>query len=163
MRQLNGIIMRRMGRTKPRIDTGYIVGLTDGEGCFFVNTSKSSAYRSGWQVQMHFHIKLRAEDEEVLWKIRDTLQCGNVYFQKEQRKNHTQCYRYTVSAKRDILEKIIPFFMRHPLQTVSKQKSFNAFCEIASLVHQGEHLTEQGVEKIRVLKQTMNQHHVGLA
>ena len=163
MRQLNDTIIRGMGRTKPEIDVGYIVGLTDGEGCFFVNTSKSSAYRSGWQVQTHFHIKLRAEDQEVLWKIRDTLQCGNVYFQKEQRKNHTQCYRYTVSAKRDILEKIIPFFTSHPLQTVSKQKSFNAFCEIATLIEKGEHLTEKGVGKIRVLKQTMNQHTTGLA
>lgn len=153
-----------MGRTKPIVSEDYVVGITDGEGCFFVNISKSAAYRSGWQVQMHFHLKLRAEDEEVLWKIRTTLNCGNVYFQKEQRKNHTQCYRYTVSALRDIHEKIIPFFTRHPLQTASKRKSFAAFCKIATLIQQGAHQTVDGVEKIRTLKQEMNQRHtVGLA
>lgn len=156
-------LRKRMGRTKPTVSSDYIVGLTDGEGCFFVNISKSSAYRSGWQVQLHFHIKLRAEDEEVLWKIRNTLQCGNVYFQKEQRENHTQCYRYSVSALRDIHTYVIPFFTEHPLQTTSKQKSFNAFRKIAILVHERAHLTEHGVEKIRALKQTMNQRTNGLA
>lgn len=153
-----------MGRTKPTVSEEYVVGITDGEGCFFVNISKSAAYRSGWQVQMHFHLKLRAEDEEILWKIRNTLDCGNVYFQKEQRKNHTQCYRYTVSALRDIHEKIIPFFKAHPLHTASKRRSFETFCEIARLVQQGVHHTAEGVEEIRVLKQKMNQRHmVGLA
>ena len=153
-------IMRRVGRTKSTVSEEYVVGITDGEGCFFVNLSKSAAYRSGWQVQMHFHIKLRAEDEEILWKIRNTLNCGNVYFQKEQRKNHTQCYRYTVSALRDIHEKVIPFFKKHSLQTASKRKSFDAFRKVATLVKQGAHQTAEGIEEIRTLKQGMNQRHI---
>ena len=153
-----------MERTLPTVAEDYIVGITDGEGCFFVNASKSKAYRSGWQVQMHFHIKLRADDQDILWRIRDTLNCGNVYFQKETRNNHTQCYRYTVSALRDIQNKVIPFFKEHPLQTASKRKSFDAFCKIAALIGEGRHHTEKGVEQIRTLKQTMNQRHtVGLA
>lgn len=153
-----------MGRTKPTVSEAYIVGITDGEGCFFVNVSKSSAYKSGWQVQLHFHLKLRAEDVEILWKIRNTLECGNVYFQKEKRANHTQCYRYTVSAFRDIEQHIIPFFKAHPLQTVSKQRSFSSFCKIASLVAQGAHRTKEGIETIRALKEGMNKKHtVGLA
>jgi len=39
-----------MGRTKPIVSADYIVGLTDGEGCFYVNTWESSAYKSGWGV-----------------------------------------------------------------------------------------------------------------
>lgn len=152
-----------MGRTKPTVSGDYVVGITDGEGCFFVNLCKTSAYVTGWNVQMHFHLKLRADDQEILWKICNTLQCGNVYFQKEQRANHTQCYRYTVSSQKDIFEKLIPFFKKHKLQTVSKRKSFNYFCQIADLVKAKQHLTLGGIEQIRVLKQSMNKRTVGLA
>jgi hypothetical protein len=141
----------------------YIVGITDGEGCFYVNLGKSDAYKVGWRVQMHFHLKLQATDQEVLKNIQRTLKCGNVYFQKEQRKNHTQCYRYSVSAWRDIESILIPFFKKHPLQTASKRANFDIFCQIADLVSQGEHLTLDGIEKIRTLKQSMNKRTMGLA
>ncbi len=152
-----------MGRTKPIVSDDYIVGITDGEGCFYVNVSESSAYRSGFLIQLHFHLKLQARDEKLLWKIRDTLGCGNVYFQKELRKNHTQCYRYTVNSQKDIFEKLIPFFEKNPLQTASKQASFKKFREIACLVKQKKHLTKKGVQMIRILKEGMNQKTFGLA
>ncbi len=123
-----------MGRTKPIVSEDYVVGITDGEGCFYVNLNKNSAYSSGVRVQLHFHIKLQEVDKDLLWKICRTLNYGNVYFQKEQRLNHTQCYRYTVSSQRDIFLKIIPFFQKHSLQTVSKNKSFMFFCKIAKIV-----------------------------
>lgn len=151
------------GRTKPTVPAEYIVGLTDGEGCFYVNVWKSSAFRAGWSVNMHFHLKLQAKDKEVLEKVRRTLGCGNVYYQREARTNHTQCYRYTVSSLRDITSVIIPFFMSHPLQTASKRTSFELFREIAELMHAKAHLTPHGVERIRALKQKMNQRTVGLA
>lgn len=141
----------------------YVVGLTDGEGCFYVNLTSMPAYRSGVRVQMHFHIKLQEADKDVLEAVRNTLTCGNVYLQKEKRINHVQCYRYTVSAQHDILKHVIPFFKTHPLQTHSKRKNFEIFCSIAEKVSNGEHLTEQGVRDIRALKGEMNQRTVGLA
>src|SRR3990167_7317862 len=114
-----------MGRTKPIVSKDYIVGLTDGEGCFYVNTWKSISYKAGYGVQLHFHLKMQEKDRPLLEKVKNTLGCGAVYFQKEQRANHTQCYRYTVSAQRDIFGKIIPFFRQYPLQSSSKRKSFN--------------------------------------
>ncbi len=152
-----------MGRTKLVVSKEYVVGLTDGEGCFYVNVGKSAAYKSGWRVQMHFHLKLQAVDEEVLWKVRNTLDCGNVYFQKEKRQNHTQCYRYTVSSQRDIFSKVIPFFLKYPLQTHSKQKSFTLFCRIAEMVQAKKQHTVKGIEQIRALKSKMNKRTAGLA
>ncbi len=152
-----------MGRTKPTASKEYVVGLTDGEGCFYVNIWKSSAYRAGVGVQMHFHLKMQEKDKPLLEKVRNTLECGAVYFQKEQRTNHCQCYRYTVSSQRDIFEKIIPFFQQYPLQSVSKHKSFKIFCQIATLLQAKAHLSEEGVKRIRALKVHMNQKTVGLA
>ena len=152
-----------MGRTIPRVANEYVVGLTDGEGCFYVNMGNYPAYKSGVRVQMHFHLKMQERDKELLEKVRNTLDCGAVYFQKEQRKNHTQCYRYTVSSHAEIFNKIIPFFQQNPLQSASKSKSFGIFCQIADLLQKQAHLTEKGVEQIRSLKSQMNQKTLGLA
>jgi len=73
-----------MGRTKPIVSKEYIVGLTDGEGCFYVNTWKSPSYKVGYGVQLHFHLKMQEKDKPLLEKIKNTLECGAVYFQKEQ-------------------------------------------------------------------------------
>jgi hypothetical protein len=152
-----------MGRTKPMVSKEYVVGLSDGEGCFYVNVKKSSLYRTGFRIQLHFYIKMQEKDKSLLEKIKNTLDCGAVYFQKEQRVNHTQCYRYTVSSQEDILNVIIPFFSKYPLQSVSKKFNFNIFCRIANLVKAKAHLTKNGVDKIKFLKSQMNQKTVGLA
>lgn len=152
-----------MGRTKPTVPDAYVVGLIDGEGCFHVNMGTFSAYRSGVRVQMHFHVKMQEQDRPLLEKLKNTLNCGQVYFQKEKRKNHCQCYRYSVFSQKDIANVIIPFFIKNPLQSTSKRKSFEAFRKIAHLVERGEHLTKKGIEKISLLKAKMNQKTVGLA
>ena|SRR3990167_7747973 len=152
-----------MGRTKPILANEYVVGLTDGEGCFHVNMADFPAYRSGVRVQMHFHVKMQEKDRQLLERLRNTLDCGKVYFQKEVRANHCQCYRYTAFSQRDILGKIIPFFRKYPLQSASKRKSFEAFRKIASLMKKNAHLTKGGIKKIRQLKSQMNQKTIGLA
>lgn len=152
-----------MGRTKLTVSNEYVVGLTDGEGCFYVNVGKSSRYRAGYRIQLHFHLKMQERDRDLLEKVRNTIGCGEVYFQKELRANHCQCYRYTVSAERDIQEIVIPFFKRYPLQSASKSASFDIFCKIAGLVKEKKHLTQEGIEKIIALKSRMNQKTVGLA
>jgi aspartate ammonia-lyase len=80
-----------------------------------------------------------------------------VYYQKETRANHTQCYRYTVNSQRDIVNVIIPFFQRYPLQLPSKRSSFQTFCKIVELIKRKRHLTKEGLDEIRTLKATMNQ------
>jgi len=152
-----------MGRTKPTVSKEYVVGLTDGEGCFYVNISKSSLYKSGFRVQMHFHLKMQEKDKNLLEKVRNTIGCGAVYFQKEQRANHCQCFRYTVSSQSDILNKIIPFFRQYPLQSYSKNVNFQIFCKIAELVKSKAHFTAKGIAKIRELKGKMNLKTAGLA
>jgi hypothetical protein len=152
-----------MGRTLPTVSNEYVVGLTDGEGCFYVNVGKTPRYRTGYRIQLHFHLKMQERDRDLLEKVKNTIGCGGVYFQKELRANHTQCYRYTVSAERDIQEIVIPFFKKHPLQSASKSASFEIFCQIAALVKEGTHLRPEGIEKIRELKSHMNQKTVGLA
>ena len=153
----------RAGRTKPTVDKKYVVGLTDGEGCFYIVVRNSPAYRAGAMIGLHFHIKMQKADRELLVKVKNTLGCGGVYFQNEKRLNHTQCYRYTVSSNADIITKIIPFFETYPLESYSKLKNFELFRRAAIIVAKGQHLSKKGVDEIRSLKSQMNKKTVGLA
>jgi hypothetical protein len=138
------------------VSADYIVGLTDGEGCFYVNISQDKRYpNSRPKVETHFYIKLHEEDLPLLQEVRESLRGGFIYLQKEKRPNHSQCYRFEINSQRDIHGIILPFFRKHPLQS-KKQKDFEIFKEIAMMVKEKKHLESVSLEKIRQLKSVMN-------
>src|SRR5689334_16120072 len=94
----------------------YIVGLVDGEGSFTAyvrNLADSTEKIRRVRIEPRFYIKLIERDKEILDGLKRFFQCGQVYFQKDNRKNHQQCYRYEVSNRKDLAEIIIPFFKKH--------------------------------------------------
>lgn len=146
---------RSGGRTKPVISPEYIAGLTDGEGCFYVNLRLAKTKKANPTVETHFYIKVRKEDKPMLEAVKLALGCGAIYFQKEERLNHTECYRYEVNSRQDIREKIIPLFNDYSLLSL-KRNDFRLFAQISQMVDRKEHRTKAGFEKIRQLKSQMN-------
>ena len=55
----------------------------------------------------------------------------------------------------DINNKIIPFFKAHSIKGI-KQLDYQDFCEIATLIGEGKHLTPEGYSKIKLIKDRMN-------
>lgn len=58
---------------------------------------------------------------------------------------------------KNLQEIIIPFFKQNQLRT-SKQKDFALFCEVVALMNNRHHLTLEGLEKIRQLKNPQRLH-----
>ena len=138
------------------VSADYIVGLTDGEGCFYVNLRPDATPRSKQSaVETHFYLKLRDDHLDLLKEVKEAFGCGAIYYQKERRQNHSPCYRFGINSQKDVQEVLIPFFEEHPLRG-PKQVSFLLFKQIAKMVFTKEHLTSEGLEKIRRLKLTMN-------
>lgn len=78
--------------------------------------------------------------------------CGSVYSQSK----HTGTVQdFMVTGLSDITDKVIPFFLAHPLQG-AKQKEFEDFVKVAELMNRKAHLTKDGLEQIRAIKQGMN-------
>ena len=72
----------------------YIVGLVDGEGSFTAyvrNLAESKEVIRRVRVEPRFYIKLVEKDKVVLDSLKEYFKCGNVYFQKDNRKNHQHC------------------------------------------------------------------------
>ena len=142
-----------------KITPDYITGLVDGEGSFTVyikNPDSEKEVKRRVKAEPRFYLKLIEKDKGILYKLKDYFGCGNVYFQKDKRKNHQNCYRYEV-ANRDNLEKIIiPFFEKHQLRLASKANDFELFCKIMKKIGKGKHLTESGLRNLYQLKQKMH-------
>ncbi|OGZ68463.1 MAG: hypothetical protein A3D44_00790 [Candidatus Staskawiczbacteria bacterium RIFCSPHIGHO2_02_FULL_42_22] len=141
------------------LSNDYVVGLVDGEGSFTAyvkNPALHNPLTRRVKVEPRFYIKLIEKDKHILYELKKYFGCGNVYFQKDTRINHQNCYRFEVTNREDLEKIIIPFFTQHKLQFNSKQKDFKLFCEIMKKIKMGEHLTDSGLLKIYNLKQKMH-------
>lgn len=137
----------------------YIVGLTDGEGSFTVyiqSLGKRKDIKRRVRAEPRFYLKLREEDKDILYELREFFGCGNVYLQKDKRRNHKDCYRYEVTKREDLEKIIIPFFREHELKLSSKRRDFEIFCKVFQKIKKGKHLTKWGLRELHQLKQKMH-------
>src|SRR3989344_3170169 len=112
------------------LDKQYVLGLVDGEGSFNVRVN-SAGKRA--KVELKFSLKLRHQDKEILDELQRFFECGKVYIQRDKRENHSLCYRFEVQNKKEIFEKIIPFFTENLPKIPSRKVDFELFKEIAEL------------------------------
>ena len=100
---------------------------------------------------MTFSITQHVRDERLLTKIIDYLECGNI----EKVSTRPNGVTFVVYKFTSIKDKIIPFFCKYPLQGI-KSRDFEDFCKIADMMITKEHLTLEGIKKIKSLKSGMN-------
>lgn len=136
------------------LKSDYIIGLVDGEGSFTFHLNTNPTRRN--RIEPRFYLKLRAEDKELLDALRNFFKCGKVYIQRDQRPNHSLCYRFEVGNRLDLFNTIIPFFERHQLKSKSKRRDFKLFCHAMYLIADGAHLKKEGIEKLLLLKSKMH-------
>ena len=141
------------------LDVNYVLGLVDGEGSFTVyvrNPSSKTKTKRKVVVEPRFYIKLNEDDKDILYQLKDFFSCGSIYYQRDKRKNHKNCYRYEVFNRKELNEVIIPFFTKHNLKFKTKINDFNLFCDLMSKINNGNHLNEKGLEEIYKIKQKMH-------
>lgn len=148
--------MTRRQRDRPKIlSADYLVGLTDGEGCFYINVRPSRSKQGIKTVEFHFYIKLRGDHLDLLNEVKESFGCGAVYFQVENRANHSECYRFEINSRRDLFGKLLPFFDEHPLRG-PKLKDYLLFRQAAEIVRDKPRLTASEIAEIEKLKHKMN-------
>jgi len=133
----------------------WVVGFVDGEGCFSISVVKNAGCRLGWQVQHEFSVTQAAPSKPALEELIEFFGCGTV-IENNRRDNHRyRLMRYSVERRSDLIDLIIPFFEDHPLRT-AKQKDFESFCAVISMMREGQHLTREGLRRIAQITETMN-------
>jgi hypothetical protein len=127
----------------------WITGFVDGEGCFHIGINRHSGMGCGYQVLPEFTVVQHERDVEALLALRDFFECGVV------RTNHADRKAYRVRGLDHLVQRIIPFFERHPLQT-SERQDFEMFRSVALMMRAGLHLQADGIEAIRAIASRMN-------
>jgi LAGLIDADG endonuclease len=132
-----------------QLDAQWIVGFVDGEGCFHVSVNAHHEMSAGAQVLPEFTVVQHERDVQVLHALKAYFGCGVV------RKNHGDRMAYRVRGHEHLSKNIVPFFEKHLLKT-RKRVDFIKFREIVTLMSRGEHLSSEGVDKIRAIAEQMN-------
>ena len=131
------------------LDAQWIVGFVDGEGCFHVGINPHPEMSAGFQVLPEFTVVQHERDVQVLHALKSYFGCGVV------RKNNGDRMAFRVRGHEHLSKNVIPFFEKHPLKS-RKRVDFIKFREIVILMSRGEHLTSEGVERIRAITEEMN-------
>ena len=140
-------------------DPFWISGFTSGDGSFHLNIKKTSN-----RVSLRYSINLNIRDIEVLKglasyfnslnKTNDLVNKLNLV-KKVNISNNTVSFQVTKLS--DLIEVIIPFFVKYPIQGV-KSLDFLEFKKVANLMMDKEHLSIEGFNKILEIKLNMNKY-----
>lgn len=126
----------------------WLRGFTDAEGSFQVITQNNK------NVSLRFSLTQHVKDETLLKDIITYLNCGRYY--KAPTRDEGQ---FLITVFSDINDKLIPFFKEYPLLG-TKKEDYLDFVQIAKLIKSKAHLTNEGLETIKLIKSNMNKKRV---
>ena len=132
-----------------RLEAQWVAGFVDGEGCFYVGINAHPEMKAGYQVLPEFTVVQHERDVQLLYALKQFFGCGVV------RQNHGDRMAYRVRGVEHLVERIIPFFEKHPLKS-KKHLDFLKFRNVLILMQRNEHLTPDGIAKIRQIASEMN-------
>lgn len=131
------------------LDPQWIVGFIDGEGRFFVGINSHQSLKMSLQVLPEFTVVQHKSDIQLLHGLKKYFGCGVV------RGNHGDRMAYRVRGHSHLLDTILPFFEKHKLKS-KKRIEFERFRTIVLMMARGDHLTAEGLGKIRAIAATIN-------
>lgn len=131
-----------------RLSADWVVGFVDGEGCFFVGINRQPSMKIGWQVLPEFRVVQHERDMAILERLQEFFGSGQITI------NHGDRKELRIRGLQQLSE-VVRFFKQHPLRTV-KRSSFDCFAEVIAIMNRGEHLTEEGFQRIKYLASRMN-------
>jgi hypothetical protein len=134
----------------------WVVGFVDGEGCFSCPIQQNRSMGLGWQVQPRFVVVQGERSLPALELLATVLGCGQIYRNRRHDNHKEDLLSYQVFRRDDLRHRIVPFFEANPLVT-AKWEDFLKFREILDMMERRLHLSVDGLRRIALVQQTMNQ------
>jgi len=132
------------------INPYWLAGFSSAEACFSIFYSRASYRKFGYQAVLGFRISQHLRDAQLMESLVQHFGCGGYYADYDR-----NIGQFIVSVFSDVTNKIIPFFQEYPIIGV-KTLDFADFCKAAELMKKGHHLTESGLNEIKLIKEGMN-------
>jgi hypothetical protein len=135
-------------RTIPLKIGYYLAGFADGEGSFNVSFRPRNDYKVPWKVSLCFNISQK--DPVILSLFKRYLKCGTM------RSRPDMIWYFEVNNFNAIEENVIPFFKKFNFLSAKKKRDFSKFQQIAYLIKENHHLTEDGIKQVLDIRKEMN-------
>ena len=129
----------------------YLAGFADGEGTFSVGVTRRPDLRHGFQLVPEFRVSQNPERANVLELFRTTLGCGTIR-ENDAHRPADRTVVYVVRRRRDLLDRVIPFFHRNPLLSDNRR----SFETIVTAMAAGRSKDREGFTELVALAYTMN-------
>lgn len=98
--------------------SAFICGFVAGEGAFGIGDERVDGATHS------FSISLADVDKDIIYRIQDYLNCGNVYEYESREEHWKDTVQFQAQSIGEIYNCIIPFFEQHDLQSTHKQKQY---------------------------------------
>ena len=131
--------------SKPNLNSSWLSGFTDAEGCFTSSVLKNS--KTGNTIVTVRYVLSQKNDLELSNYVANLLNGYTTYLKSY------DGYNVTVNFSR--LSKIIAYLEKHSLKT-KKLISYRKWLKVFNLVKKKEHLNTEGLEKIKILVKDIN-------
>ena len=130
----------------------HLIGFADGEGCFNVSLKRQKTARFGWVLDPVFHVTQHRDNQIILEMFKRILMCGRIIEKHGQK----DTFQFMVDNRRQLIEKIIPFFDRYHL--IVKRRDFELFKEIVIGLEAKKHSDLNEFKKLLKKAFEMNQY-----
>ncbi|MFN3598553.1 MAG: LAGLIDADG family homing endonuclease, partial [Aquificaceae bacterium] len=107
------------------------------------------------QLVPEFKVSQHERNRHVLEMVRRVIGCG--YLKPNHKNSQDKTWVLVVRSRKDLIEKVIPFFERYPLRT-TKSQDFEKFAYIVRKMEEKEHLHPEGFRKLLKIALQMNNH-----
>lgn len=126
----------------------WIAGFTSGDGCFRISIRESKFNKAGSSVKTLFILTQHSRDELLLKSLINFFKCGHTYTYLNNTEFKCQSFKYNYGT-------IMPFFKKYPILGV-KAKDFADWVRVIEMIQYKAHLTKEGFEQVRIIKEGMN-------
>lgn len=137
-------------------DTNWLRGFVETEGSFHIVIQESKD-KSKQYITLRFTVSQHSRDKELLKSFVNYLDCGKCYLVSTRNE-----VNYVVSDFSNICEKIIPLFEEYSL-IGNKKEDYLDFVKVAEIIKSKSHLTNEGIEKIKIINNNMNSRRVTIS
>lgn len=132
----------------------WVSGFICAEGCFNIVLSQNDKLKVGYRTRIRFILTQNNRDSELMYKIRDFFKSGSI--QCSDRYNTVELWITELQALKTIL---VPFLVaegvKYPL-IGAKALEYVDFKTVLEIMDNKLHLTKEGYDQIKVIKDGMN-------
>nr|YP_009722343.1 hypothetical protein [Morchella importuna]QGN66745.1 hypothetical protein [Morchella importuna] len=140
--------MKRIVKGGEGLPSGYVSGLSDGEGCFHIAFTKNSTFKAGFQVRAIFSIQLHIKDLMLLERTKSFFGVGTINIKKGK---NAGCAIYSIQSYKELISVLVPHFDKYPLLT-KKKADYLLFKSALNILNNGEDLTNDGLSRLVSIK-----------